>query len=217
MIRTMSLAVCGLLMSFYTAGQTAGQSPSAGPAVNLPGDTVILAKLATDVDLSRCTVGEALEAQTIADVKRDKTILLKKGSNLTGHVVSVQPATSNQPDNTVVVVFDGVQAKNGGSGTLHLVIRALAPEEQAPGSSTISGGRGMPGEDTHAALNGGDHAESGGVPRLNKSSVGVSGIPGLDLGIQKTTTGQKLTLLSWSKGEVKLKKSTQVAFLVVGE
>jgi hypothetical protein len=209
MIRSVTFALCGLIMPVFAAAQTG--------ALHISGDTVILAKLNANLDLQHTTPGQTVEAQTTADVKQGKTVLLKKGSNLTGHVVSVQPATANQTENTVVIVFDGAQAKNGSSETLHMVIRALAPEEEAQANSTIAGGRGMPGEDTHAAIGGGDHAETGGVPRLNTSSVGVSGIPGLQLEIRKSTTGQQMTALQWSKGEMKLKKSTQVALLVVGE
>jgi hypothetical protein len=217
MIRSMTLAVFASVLCGFAVAQTATMSPSAGSPLNIPGDTVILAKLSANLDLLHCTPGQQLEAQTTADVKQGKTVLLKKGSTLTGHVASVQPATANQTGNGVVIVFDGAQAKNGPSGTLHMVIRALAPEEEGQANSTIAGGRGMPGEDTHAATGGGDHAEEGGVPRLNTSSVGVSGIPGLQLEIRKSTTGEQMTALTWSKGEVKLKKSTQIAFLVVGQ
>jgi hypothetical protein len=215
MKRMLILALCGLLMPVLSLGQAAALA--AGTAVNVPGDTVILAKLAANLDLQQCTVGQQIEAQTTADVKQGKDVLIKKGSGLTGHVVSVQPATANQAESSVVLAFDGVQGKGSPSGTLHMVIRAIAPEEAAPASSTIVGGRGMPGEDTHAAMGGGDHAEQGGVYRLNKDSVGVSGIPGLDIQIRKANTGEQMSALTWSKADIKLKKATQISLLVVSQ
>lgn len=110
-----------------------------------------------------------------------------------------------------------MKTKGGPTQTLHFVIRPLAPESEAPANSTIAGRRGVPGEDTDAAMGGGDHAEQGGMPRLNASSQGVAGIANLELSIRKSTTGQQMSILSWTKGDVRLKKSTQIALLVVGQ
>lgn len=217
MTRIAALVFCALLLTCGVGmGQANPNASSGGPALNVPGDTVILAKLMTNVDLQHCAVGDSIEAQTITDVKQGKDVLLKQGSSILGHVVSVQPATSNQSTSTVVMVFDSVKTKGGSPQTAHLVIRALAPETEAPAPTTVAGGRGMPGEDTHAGMSGGDHAEAGGVPRLNAESVGVAGIPGLDIEIQKSTSGERQSVLSSSKGGIKLKKSTQMTFLVVG-
>ena len=215
MARIGVVIICALLETCCLAvAQTNPSAAPAGPALNVPGDTVILAKLMTNLDLQHCAVGDQVEAQTTSDAKQGKEVLLKKGSSILGHIVSVQPATANQASSSVVMLFDSVKSK-AGTQTAQLVIRALAPESEAPSTSTIAGGRGMSGEDTHAGLSSGDHAETGGVPRLNASSVGVAGIPGLDIEIQKSTTGERLSVLSWSKGDIKLKKSTQIAFLVM--
>lgn len=211
------MILSALLVAAFLVSRPLAGSQENPPHSNIPGDTVILAKLMQNLDLQKCAVNDQVEAQTTADVKQGKDVLLKKGSSLLGHIVSVQPPNSSQPESTVVIVFDGVKSKGGPTQSLPLVLRALAPESEAPAASTIAGGRGMPGEDTHAAMGGGDHAEQGGIARLNTSSQGVAGIPNLELGIRKSTTGQHMSLLSWSKGNVVLKKSTQMAFLVVGQ
>jgi len=217
MTRIAAFVLGVLFMTCYlVVAQTNPTAAPVGPALNLPGDTVILAKLMANLDLQHCAAGDQIEAQTTSDVKQGKEVLLKRGSSILGHVVSVQPGTANQSASRVVMLFDSLKTKSGAQ-TTHLIIRALAPESEAPATTTIAGGRGMPGEDTHAGMSGGDHAETGGVPRLNADSVGVAGIPGLDIEIQKSTTGERQSVLSWSKGDIKLKKSTQVAFLVVGD
>jgi hypothetical protein len=217
MTRKAIVVVSTLLLAFFSLPRYVSSSQNELPVLNIGGDTVILAKLMTNVDLEKCAPGEQFEAQTASDIKQGKEVVLKKGASLLGHVVSVKAANDKQTQSIVVVVFDTAKTKNSGPQTLHLLIRALAPESEAPSNSTISGGRGMPGEDTHAAISGGDHAETGGVGRLTTSSVGVSGLPGLQLGIQKSTSGQQMSVLTWSNSSMKLKKGMQMAFLVVGQ
>jgi hypothetical protein len=193
------------------------QTPAAKPALNLPGDTIFLAKLTTNLDLQQCIPGEPVEAEVTHDVKPGKDTLLKKGSILLGHVVLVEVATPKQPDNKVGVVFDGVKTKDGQQQSAHLLIRALAPQMEAPANSTIAGGRGMPGETDHVIASGHDQAETGGIEPLKTSSLGVFAIPGLTLGVRKTSSGQQIVILSWSKGEIRLKKGAQLLMLVVGQ
>lgn len=211
-IRTFTL---GILLTWLAAGQT----PDAAklPASNIPGDMTVLAKLNTNLDLEKCTSGDAVEAEATRDVKQGKDVLLKKGSTLIGHVSFVEPASTKQPESMVGIVFDRVRPKNGAEQSLQLIVRALAPQVEVPSNSTVAGGRGMPGETTQAGISGRDRADTGGIEPLETSSVGVSNLPGLELGLRKSTTGQQTTVLAWTKGGVKLKKGSQLAFLVVGQ
>jgi hypothetical protein len=136
---------------------------------------------------------------------------------LLGHVTSVELASPKQPDNMVGVIFDGVRSKNGSPQTIHLLIRALAPQSERPENSTVAGGRGMPGEFDHVIASGHDEAEHGGIEPLTTSSIGVSGLPGLQLRILKTTGGKRVSILAWSEREIRLKKETQLVLVVVGE
>ena len=49
------------------------------------------------------------------------------------------------------------------------------------------------------------------------SSVGVSNLPGVELGLRKSSSGEQTTVLAWSKGDIKLKKESQLVMLVVGQ
>jgi len=214
MIRSALLVLIVFGLAILAASQTTPNSQPTGPALNVPGDTVVLAKLTTILDLQQCTPGEPVEAQTTHDVKAGKEVLLKKGSTLLGHVTSVELASPKQPDNMVGVIFDGVRSKKGSPQTIHLLIRALAPQSERPENSTVAGGRGIPGEFDHVIASGHDETEHGGIEPLTTSSIGVSGLPGLQLRILKTSGGKRVSILAWSKGEIRLKKETQ---LVVGE
>ncbi len=205
-MRNVSFLLVVLLTAVAAAAQT---SPPA-----LPGDAIILAKLMTALDLQQTTVGQQVEAQTTQDVKRGKDVLLKKGATLVGHITSVEPATASKSEAMVGIIFDGVKTKNGQSQTVHMLIRALAPEPEGQYNSMIAGGRGVPGETDHAALSGVDRADISNGLVLNDSSVGVAGIPGLQLEIRKSN-GQQTAILGMTKGDVKLKKGTQLVLLVV--
>ena len=130
-----------------------------------------------------------------------------------GHITSVEPATPSKSEASVGIIFDTVKTKNQ-SQPLHLLIRALAPEPEGQYNSMIAGGRGIPGETDHAALSGVDRADISNGLVLNNTSVGVVGFPGLQLEIRKSN-GQQTAILEMTKGDVKLKKGTQLVLLVV--
>jgi len=214
-MRKSGLLMAVLLTGFSAATSSAACPQASNPALNVPGDTVILAKLLTNLDLQQATVGQQIEAQTTQDVKQGKDVLLKKGATLLGHISTVEPATATNAEAMVGIIFDGVKSKSGQPQTLHLLVRALAPESDSDYSGIVQGGRGISGETDHAGLAGVDRAngpKSGTV--LNTSSVGVAGIPGLQLEIRKAN-GQQIAILGMTKGDVKLKKGTQLVLLAV--
>ena len=221
MIRIATLMMGVLLLALPSGGQSPSSSQTSDaaklPALNIPGDTTLLAKLNTNLDLEQSKPGEEVQAETTKDVKQGKDVLLKKGSTLIGHISFVEPPSSKQPENTIGIEFDRVRPKSGPEQSLHLIVRALAPQMEAPSNSTIAGGRGMPGATDKAGVSGRDTAETGGIEPLTTSSVGVSNLPGLELGVRKSTSGQQTTVLAWTKGDVKLKKGAQLVMLVVGQ
>jgi hypothetical protein len=212
MIRNVILCLGVLLLAMIAAAQSA--NAQSAPALNVPGDTVILAKLTENLDLQQAAVGQQVEAQTTQDVKQGKDVLLKKGATLVGHVTSVEPATAGKSEAMVGIIFDSVKIKNGAAQTLHLLIRALAPEPDAPYNSTVAGGRGISGETDHVGVAGVDRADVSNGLVLNASSVGVAGIPGLQLEVRKSN-GQQTAILDMTKGDVKLKKGTQLVLIAV--
>ena len=65
-------------------------------------------------------------------------------------------------------------------------------------------------------VSGRDHADTGGIEPLNTSSVGVTNLPGLESGLRKSPSGEQTTVLAWTKGDIKLKKGSQLVMLVIG-
>jgi hypothetical protein len=98
----------------------------------------------------------------------------------------------------VGIAFDRVKPKNGAEQSLHLIVRALAPHARPSN-----------------LLPGVTHPADAGIESLNEASVGVSSILGLRLGVRKSGTGQQTTVLAWTKGDIRLKKGSQLVMYVV--
>lgn len=191
-----------LLLSLSSERQAPPSSDAAKlPALDVPGNTVVLAKLTTNLDLGQSKPGGEVEAETTDDVSQGKTVVLKKGSIVIGHISFVEPVLSGRPDNVVGIQFDQVKAKNGGEHALHMIVRALAPQALPATNPTQR----VP------------HPQAISIEPLSESSVGVSGVPGLRLGVRRSSTGQQTTVLAWTKGDVKLKKGAQLVMVVVGQ
>src|SRR3974390_95699 len=103
-MKRIAILVLGILLAWLSTG---AQTPDAAklPVLSVPGDTTLLAKLNTNLDLSQSKAGDEVQAETTRDVKEGKDMLLKKGSILIGHVAFVEPASAKQTENTVGIVF----------------------------------------------------------------------------------------------------------------
>jgi hypothetical protein len=171
----------------------------------------VFAKLTSPLDLTQCKAGDKVEGQITDDVKAGSQVVIKKGAILVGNITAVEPPKGSQTDTMIGIVVDSVNSKDSPSLPVALLIRAIAPpflEEQA---TTLAEGRGMPGATTAAAVSG--HVTAGGGTvggRLTASSLGVTGFPNLHLGSRKDPKGATITIISFSPGDAKLKKGTQL-------
>jgi hypothetical protein len=116
-----------------------GTSASAGVdgnSLNLVAGTAMQAKLVTPLDAKRAKPGDAVVAKTTEDVRQEGRVVLKKGSELKGHVTQVQAHSKETAQSTLGVVFDTAVAKGGHESVpVNLSIRALAAaQNQAPTS-----------------------------------------------------------------------------------
>ena len=204
MVRVATFLLGVLLLALPSGGQTPSNSQTRDaaklPALKIPRDTVLMTKLNTDLDLGQSKAGDEVQAETTEDVREGKEVLLKKGSIIVGHISFVEPAAPRQPDNMVGIQFDRVTPKSGPEQSLHVIVRALAPHAQ-PANLTL----------------GVVHPQAVSVDPLTTSSVGVSNLPGLRLGVRRTTGGQQTTVLAWTKGNIKLKKESQLLMVAVGQ
>jgi len=203
LLRYLAVAVIALVAWIPSLAQTPAST------LSLPADIGIVARFTKAIDLKDCQVGDTIEVQTIDDIKSGKTMILKRGSLVGGRITLVEHASSSQPETMIGIVFDSVKPKNGAPLSTSLLIRALAPEPDDSGNSTISEGRGLPGATDNATAAGRVNAGASGS-HLSAKSLGVTGIPNLRIGSRKDPKGGPVTILAVSSPGVKLKKGTEV-------
>lgn len=186
-------------------------------SLKVPVDTAFLATLTTPIVPVQAKSGDAVEAQTIQDIKQGHEILLKKGSTLLGHVDSVEPMPSASPEQGVVIVFDRAKPKKGDEMQLHLVVQALAPKSDVTTDSVpFATGRGMQGATADNLPSGHASATRGSVNPLTPSSHGVQDLQGLELS-ERIVDGKHFTVLSSWRRDIQLKKGTQLVMKVVSQ
>lgn len=216
----LSLVICGgaydaPAKQSSTERQGNSHPNTAADSRNLPIGTAFLAKLSTNLMLSKCKPGDPIEAEAKQDVKQGKQVMLKKGSILLGRVSTVQLATAEKPENRVEIVFDAVKmAKNGQNSSLHLIVQALAPEADVTNNGTLADGRGLDSATNTAGISGHSSTIRGSVNELNSTSTGIYDLSGVSLGEQVSSTGHT-TILAASVGDFRLKKGMQLVLRVV--
>lgn len=104
---------------------------TAPPAITIPlsAGTAINASLVNSIDSSRSKPGDTVTAIVNESVTYQRSVLLPKGSKITGHVVR----TGGDSENTsaLFVEFDRVTLPNGQEAALNAGIQALAPPASA--------------------------------------------------------------------------------------
>jgi hypothetical protein len=112
-----------------SASASNGTSTSAnagGGSLDLASGTTIQAVLATPLDAKRNKPGDPVIAKTTQDVKQDGKVVLKKGSELKGHVTQAHARMSHNAQSSLGIVFDSAVPKNGQPMPVNLSIQALA-------------------------------------------------------------------------------------------
>lgn len=97
------------------------------PAITLPlsAGTAINASLVNAIDSSHSKPGDAVTATVNESVTYQRSVLIPKGSKITGHVVRTGGDSNNT--SALFVEFDRVTLPNGQEATLNAGIQALAP------------------------------------------------------------------------------------------
>jgi hypothetical protein len=229
MARYAALVLAVLALAASTSAQTTPANQSNAPVqANTPEaaaaeplsvsvDTVFLAKLVRNLDPHQTKPGDPVEAEAKQDIKQGKQVLLKKGSSLLGHVKTVQMPTVEKQEMAVGIVFDGViMQKTGQQMSLHLIVQALAPEANVETNNSLADatGTGVESATRHASVSGHASTVTGDVNPLTIESKGIYDLSGVRLGDQISQTGH-ITVLAFSRGDIRLKKGTQLVMKVV--
>src|SRR4029077_13985791 len=114
--------------SASASGNTSSSTSASanGNSMNIASGTPIEATLVTPVDAKHNKPGDPVTAKTTQAVKQNGQTVLKKGSQLTGHVTQAQARTKGNSESAVGMVFDSAVTKNGQTVPMNLSIQALA-------------------------------------------------------------------------------------------
>ena len=147
MQRSLMYALLVVSLTWAAAQVRAQAAPALAPG------TVIGAELSKGVDAKKAKVGQEIVAKSMADLRdTNGNLVIPRGAKLVGHVTEVKAATKQEPQSTLGIIFDKVEAKHGKQSQeigMHAAIQALAKppsssmmDEQAPGPTGGPGGGG---------------------------------------------------------------------------
>lgn len=152
MQRSLTYALAAVLLASTAAQSRAQSAPAPGQAApTLAPGSVIGAELAKGIDAKKAKVGQPVIAKSLADLRNTNgDLVLPRGAKLLGHVTEVKPATRQEPQSTLGIIFDKVESKHGKQSQaigMRAAIQALAKpqpspmmQEEAPGPSGGPGG-----------------------------------------------------------------------------
>jgi hypothetical protein len=123
-------------VSASASSGTAASANANSDSLALAGGTAVQATLVTSLDAKHSKQGDPVFAKTTQDVKQDGQIVLRKGSELNGHVTQVQARSKETTQSTLGVVFDSAVPKGKhDSVPVDLSIRALAAAQNQTAAS----------------------------------------------------------------------------------
>lgn len=152
MQRSLTYALAAVLLAWTAAQACAQAAPApAQAAPTLAPGSVIGAELTKSVDAKKAKVGQPVTAKSLADLRDTSgNVVVSRGAKLLGHVTEVKPATKQEPQSTLGIIFDKVENKHGKQTqeiAMHAAIQALAKpqpspmmQEEEPGPSGGPGG-----------------------------------------------------------------------------
>ncbi len=192
-----------LLLPLCAAAQENAPPKSAQNAINLPADTPIITRLVAKFDSTRVQQGDRVEARISHDVKDGHLLIIPRGSLVVGQVTHFVAPPPGQLYG-VVINFDTIELKNGGTASLHLQLQAIAPPPVVSVNAI-----------TDQPYNGANHvrADEHGVEALTASSKGVFNLPDVILGMEVTSKGS-IPIISSPTRKIRLDKDSQIVFRI---
>lgn len=121
--------------SASASGSAAASANAEGTSAGLSSGTTINTELQTTLDARKCHPGERVVAKTTQDVKDDGHVVLRRGTQLIGHVTEAQARTKANAESSVGIVFDEAVMKKGQEVPFHATIQALAAAQSTSAAS----------------------------------------------------------------------------------
>jgi hypothetical protein len=215
-----AIVVLCLACAISTAAQStpapaqAAATPAAAGSSALPKGTRIVGKLTTKVDTKKAVTGQPITIEVIKDVKSGDSVLLKKGSKISGTITQAQ-AAQGKSNATLEIVLDSVEPKDGQPFSNHFGIFALAAKrENQPDDIYSSGGKGRLA--SSAGVSGQTTAPSHGDSDLTPQTMGIFGFQNVELHPLVRMTPPTAGVNS-TGGNFVLEKDTELVLESVGQ
>lgn len=212
----LALAACAAVSFAQTqtdtrAGASARHSTSVsrdGGGLDIASGTRLTGELQGALDVSRARVGDRVVLKTTEAVKQNGRTVLKKGSQLVGHVTDVQRSARGGAESSVTVLFDTLQSgslTSPVSVTIDSVARANAragdEELGAESSARTSARTSSSGGSSGGGLLGGT------VGAVGNTVGGVTGAAGDVVGSTAETVGGAARGVGSTLGRIRVTQS----------
>lgn len=172
--------------SASASGSANASASDGGTSADLSSGTTINTELRTTLDARKCHPGQRVVAKTTQDVKEDGHVVLRKGTQLIGHVTEAQARTKANAESSVGIVFDEAVMKKGQEVPFHATIQALAAAQSTSAASLDNDMM----EPSGAPMGSGGGAVAGGMAGGAGSAVGsAAGATRGMAGVPQTASG----------------------------
>ncbi|HLJ41390.1 MAG TPA: hypothetical protein VKT50_07860 [Candidatus Acidoferrales bacterium] len=121
--------------SASASGSANASANAGGTSAGVSSGMTINTELQTTLDARKCHPGQRVVAKTTQDVKEDGHVVLRKGTQLIGHVTEAQARTKANAQSSVGIVFDEAVTKKGEEVPFHATIQALAAAQSTSAAS----------------------------------------------------------------------------------
>jgi hypothetical protein len=177
------LAVAAFAQTVNSSGNISADNKTRiskdGTGSMLASGTEISGQLQNSLDVKKAKVGDEVILKTTKHIKQDGQVVVKKGSNIVGHITEVQQKTKGEATSKLSVVFDSLQ-----NGKMLMPISAtIVSLTQAQTSANVNNSSadvfGSSSTGTSAQTSGGSSSGGGGLLGGVTNTVG---------GVVNTTT-----------------------------
>jgi hypothetical protein len=121
--------------SASASGSANASANAGGTSAGVSSGMTINTELQTTIDARKCHPGQRVVAKTTQDVKEDGHVVLRRGTQLIGHVTEAQARTKANAESSVAIVFDEAVMKKGEEVPFHATIQALAAAQSTSAAS----------------------------------------------------------------------------------
>lgn len=139
----------------------------------LAAGTTVNAVLSKPLDSRKCKPGDKVVATASQDVKADGKVVVKKGSQLIGHVTEANAKADGQASSSLGIMFDQAIGKNGQQVQMNSVVQAIAAAQTSAATATSDDNMEAMGNSS-VATSGATRGGSGLLGGVNSTASGAA-------------------------------------------